>query len=182
MYLDDCFSSADISSNIFYDVATAILIGGGRDNLMTNNLFVNCRQAFSIDARGLGWAKGVGTFATKDLFDLNYKQPPWSVRYPELLNILEDEPLAPKGNVMARNVCWGGKWGWTEPKALPLVKFENNLIDTDPRFAGKPTANFTLAKDSPAWKIGFQPIPLEKIGVYKSDDRASWPAEHISGF
>jgi hypothetical protein len=28
VYLDDCFSSADISNNIFYDVATAILIGG----------------------------------------------------------------------------------------------------------------------------------------------------------
>ena len=52
VYLDDCFSSADISSNIFYDVATAILIGGGRDNLMTNNLFLNCGRAFSIDARG----------------------------------------------------------------------------------------------------------------------------------
>jgi len=176
VYLDDCFSSADISSNIFYDVATPILIGGGRDNRMTNNLFVNCRQAFSIDARGLGWAKGVGTFATKELLDLNYKQPPWSVRYPELLGILEDQPLAPKGNVMARNVCWGGKWGWTEPAALPFVKSENNLIDIDPRFTGTPPANFTLAKDSPAWKIGFQPIPFEKIGVYRSDERASWPA------
>jgi hypothetical protein len=181
VYLDDCFSSADISSNIFYDVATPILIGGGRDNLMTNNLFVNCRQAFSIDARGLGWAKGVGTFATKELFDLDYKKPPWSVRYPELLNILEDEPLAPKGNVMARNVCWGGKWGWTEPKALPLVKFENNLIDTDPHFVGKPPADFALAKDSPAWKLGFKPIPREKIGVYMSEDRASWPAEQTAG-
>ncbi|PIU95762.1 MAG: hypothetical protein COS65_00720, partial [Armatimonadetes bacterium CG06_land_8_20_14_3_00_66_21] len=62
VYLDDCFSSADISGNVFYDVATAILIGGGRDNTMRNNLFVNCGKAFSIDARGLGWAKGVGTF------------------------------------------------------------------------------------------------------------------------
>ena len=62
VYLDDCFSSADISGNVFYDVATAILIGGGRDNLMTNNMFINCGQAFSIDARGLGWAKGVGDF------------------------------------------------------------------------------------------------------------------------
>lgn len=177
VYLDDCFSSADISSNIFYDVATAILIGGGRDNLMTNNLFLRCGKAFSIDARGLGWAKGVGTFATKELHDLNYKQPPWSTRYPELLGILEDEPLAPKGNVMARNICWDGPWGWTEPKALPLVKFEDNLIGVDPHFAGKPPADFSLAKDSPAFKLGFRPIPFDKIGVYRSDDRASWPVE-----
>lgn len=181
VYLDDCFSSADISGNVFYDVATAILIGGGRDNLITNNLFVRCDRAFSIDARGLGWAKGVGTFATKELIDLNYKQPPWSVKYPELLGILEDEPLAPKGNVVARNVSWEGKWGWTEPKALPLVKFENNLVDVDPRFVGKPPADFRLAEDSPARKLGFQPIPIEKIGLYPSDDRASWPVEHAPG-
>ena len=116
VYLDDCFSSADISSNIFYDVATPILIGGGRDNLMTNNMFIKCGKAFSIDARGLGWAKGVGEFATRELIGFNYRQPPWSVKYPELLNLLEDDPLAPKGNVMARNICWGGPWGWTEPR------------------------------------------------------------------
>jgi len=177
VYLDDCFSSADISSNVFYDVATAILIGGGRDNQMTNNLFLNCDKAFSIDARGLGWAKGVGEFATKELRDLNYQQPPWSVRYPELLNILEDEPLAPKGNVMARNVSWGGKWGWTEPKAEPGVKFENNLIGVDPRFAGPLPGDFRLAEDSPALRIGFQQIPFDQIGVYPSEDRASWPVK-----
>ena len=177
VYLDDCFSSADISGNIFYDVATAILIGGGRDNTMTNNMFINCDRAFSIDARGLGWAKAVGVFATKELFDLNYKQPPWSDRYPELLNILEDDPLAPKGNVMARNICWGGPWGRTQREAMPGVEFTDNLVDVDPRFADKPPADFRLANDSPALGLGFRPIPREKIGVYQSDDRASWPIE-----
>lgn len=179
VYLDDCFSSADISSNVFYDVATAILIGGGRDNRMTNNLFLHCGRAFSIDARGLGWAKGVGVFATQELHDLNYTQPPWSVRYPELLGILEDQPLAPKGNVMARNICWGGPWGWTQAEALPLVKFEDNLIDVDPRFVGKPPEDFRLADDSPAYKLGFQPLPLDEIGLYPSEDRASWPVETV---
>ncbi|MHB8973719.1 MAG: right-handed parallel beta-helix repeat-containing protein [Pirellulaceae bacterium] len=178
VYLDDCFSSADISSNIFYDVATPILIGGGRDNLMTNNMFIKCGRAFSLDARGLGWAQGVGEFATRELNSLNYRQPPWSVKYPELLNLLEDEPLAPKGNVMARNICWGGPWGWTEPKAEPYVKFENNLVATDPRFLGRPPADFRLADDSPAKELGFCPIPLDKIGVYASDERASWPVVH----
>ncbi len=177
VYLDDCFSSADISSNIFYDVANAILIGGGRDNIMTNNLFLNCRQAFSIDARGLGWAKGVGDFATRELLDLNYKQPPWSIRYPELLGILEDEPLAPKGNVMARNICWGGPWGWTEPKRPAVREVRGQPGRCGPRFAGKPPADFSLAADSPALKLGFKPIPFRRIGVYKSGTAppGPWP-------
>jgi hypothetical protein len=181
VYLDDCFSSADISSNVFYDVATAILIGGGRDNRITNNLFLRCGRAFSIDARGLGWARGVGTFATQELLDLNYQQPPWSTRYPELLNILEDEPLAPKGNVVARNICWEGPWGWTEPAALPYIRFEDNLIDVDPRLAAEPPADFRLAPDSPAWAIGFRPIPFRKIGLYRSGHRASWPPAPPTG-
>lgn len=178
VYLDDCFSSADISSNIFYDVATPILIGGGRDNTMINNMFIHCGRAFSIDARGLGWAKGVGGLATRELSTLNYKQPPWSVKYPELVKILEDEPLAPKGNVVAHSICWGGKWGWTEPKAMRYVTFADNLLDTDPHFVDPAHGNFQLRDDSPALKLGFQRIPIEKIGVYRSDDRAAWPVEH----
>jgi Right handed beta helix region len=179
VYLDDCFSSADISCNIFSDMATTILIGGGRDNMITNNMFIKCDSAFSIDARGLGWAKSVGEFATKELIDLNYKQPPWSVLYPELLKILEDDPLAPKGNVVARNICWNSKWGSTEPKALPYVAFKDNLLDTDPRF--RDASSFELQIDSPAFKLGFQRIPFDKIGLYPSEDRASWPVEHSAG-
>jgi len=160
VYLDDCFSSADISCNVFYDMATAILIGGGRDNTMTNNMFIKCDRAFSIDARGLGWAKGVGDFATRELIGLNYKQPPWSTRYPELLNILEDEPLAPKGNVVARNICWGGKWGSTEASAMPHITFADNLLDTDPRF--RDALSFQLEDSSPAFKLGFRRIPFER--------------------
>jgi Right handed beta helix region len=179
VYLDDCFSSADISCNVFFEMATAILIGGGRDNVITNNMFIKCNSAFSIDARGLGWAKSVGEFATKELISLNYKQPPWSARYPELVNILEDEPLAPKGNVVGRNICWNGRWGSTEEKALPYVVFKDNLLDTDPQFRDAPT--FELRNDSPAFKLGFQRIPYDKIGLYPSEDRASWPVAHSAG-
>ncbi|MBM3498399.1 MAG: hypothetical protein FJX74_06975 [Armatimonadetes bacterium] len=175
VYLDDCFSSADISGNVFYDVANAILIGGGRDNPITNNLFLNCRQAFSIDARGLGWASSVGGFATQELLDLNYKQPPWSVRYPELTGILEDEPLAPKGNSVARNICWGGKWGWMEAKAEPLVKLEGNLIDAERTPAGQSLTDPGLWADLATLLPGFERIPFAEIGPYESPDRASWP-------
>ena len=60
----------------------------------------------------------------------------------------------------------------------PDVKFEDNLVDVDPLFAGEPPADFRLAEESPAHNLGFQNLPLEKIGVYQSDDRASWPVEH----
>ena len=102
------------------------------------------------------------------------------------LDVFEDEPLAPKGNVVRHNVNWGGKWGWIEPRAEPLVKVEDNLIDVDPLFAAKlaaglsaaTPADFRLTPQSPAWKLGFKHLPLASIGVYKSVDRASWPVTH----
>ena len=56
-----------------------------------------------------------------------------------------------------------------------LVKFENNLVKDDPRFVDAAHLNFQLRKNSPAWKLGFKPIPIQSIGVYQSDERASWP-------
>jgi hypothetical protein len=49
-------------------------------------------------------------------------------------------------------------------------------VGVDPRFVAKPPADFRLAPGSPAEKIGFAPIPREKIGLYPSDDRASPPS------
>ena len=180
VYLDDCFSSAEISGNVFFNITTSdisgtVLIGGGRDNLMTNNMFLRCTRAFAIDARGLGWANGVGKPATQELIHMDHRQPPWSTRYPRLVGILEDEPLAPKGNVVARNICWKGKWEVTQPKARPFVTFENNLVDTDPRFSGAPPADFGLAADSPARTLGFEPIPFDKIGLRIDEHRKSLP-------
>ena len=34
-------------------------------------------------------------------------------------------------------------------------------------------------RDSPAWKLGFQPIPLDKIGMYRDDLRAALPCSKL---
>ena len=42
--------------------------------------------------------------------------------------------MAPKGNRIARNIVAGGTWGDIEKKAEPMVRFVDNLRDTDPKF------------------------------------------------
>ncbi|MBI4893611.1 MAG: hypothetical protein HY821_23525 [Acidobacteria bacterium] len=39
-----------------------------------------------------------------------YKDPPWSERYPALVNILTDEPAVPKGNIVEGNKWYGSRW------------------------------------------------------------------------
>lgn len=181
VYLDDMFASASIYGNIFWEVTMAAFIGGGRDNRIENNIFVDCDPALHIDARALGWAHGHADEWIAEgnekgtLSGIAYNRPPYSERYPQLPGILDDEPKSPKGNVIARNICVGGRWDDIEDKARPFLKFEDNLIGENPLFVNAAQQDFRLKEDSPAFKLGFQPIPVEKIGPYEDPLRASWP-------
>jgi len=179
IYLDDMFCSATIFGNVFYDVPRAAFIGGGRDNVVENNVFVNCQFAVHVDARALGWAKGAVDTLKQRLVEVPYQEEPWRSRFPQLLTYLDDEPAVPKGNLVVRNVVWHcGRFDEIEDLARPHVVLQDNLADQDPRFADAAKLDFRLRDDSPAWKLGFQRIPVEKIGLYADDLRASWPVWH----
>ncbi|MBU0607035.1 MAG: right-handed parallel beta-helix repeat-containing protein, partial [Armatimonadetes bacterium] len=188
VYLDDMFSSAHIHSNVFYRVPRASFVGGGHDTVTENNVFVECKPAIHVDARALGWASGSYDTLVKRLKAVPYDKEPWRTRFPELLTILDHEPMRPQGNVVARNICVGGRWDEIEAKARPGVTFTDNLLDQDPLFVGAPrladpkafpvATDFALKPDSPALKLGFKPLPLEQMGLYQSPDRASWPVNH----
>ncbi len=181
VYLDDMFCGTEITGNVFYQVPRAAFIEGGRDCLVENNVFVDCKPALHIDARALGWAGYHAQTWIKEgrekgtLSGTRFREPPYRDRYPPLVGILEDDPAAPKGNVVARNICWKGRWDEIEGKARPLVTMKDNLVNVDPRFVDAAGLDFRLRDDSPAWKLGFKKIPLEKIGLYRSDERATWP-------
>jgi hypothetical protein len=166
--------------NVFYQVPQAAFIGGGRDSLVENNLFIDCKPAIHVDARGLGWCKGIEPYVRKRLAAIPYDKPPWSTRYPEMQTILTNNPMAPMGNIFRRNVCWLGRWDDIEDKARPCLTLQENLIGKDPHLVDAKRLDFRLRKDSPAWSIGFKPIPLAKIGLYQDPLRASWPVVHTS--
>ncbi len=184
IYLDDMFSSADMIGNVFYKVTRAAFIGGGRDCTIANNIFVDCNPALHVDARAMGWAHGHADQWIKEatekgtLSGIAYNKPPYSTRYPQLVNILDDGPKAPKGNTIARNIFWGGEWDGVRKEARKYLKFKKNFINKDPHFVDEAHQDFRLKDDSPVYKKGFQPIPIEKIGLYNSPQRASWPVQH----
>jgi hypothetical protein len=129
VYLDDMLCGIKIHGNTFYKVTRAAFIGGGRDCVVENNIFVECTPALHIDSRAMGWAGyHVNTTMTDRLLEMPYKDPLWAECYPELVNILDDEPAAPKGNVVARNVCYGGRWDEVDNRARPYVTFIDNVV------------------------------------------------------
>jgi hypothetical protein len=178
VYLDDMFCGTKIYGNVFYRVTRAAFIGGGRDCNVENNIFVDCPQAMHMDARAMGWASyHVNTTMTKRLKAMPYKSELWRKRYPKLVNILDDELAAPKGNSVTRNIFVGQNWNDINKQARKYVVLKDNLVNEDPHFADKPPKTFRLRDDSPAYKLGFEPIPFEKIGLYKDDYRKELPVK-----
>lgn len=207
VYLDDAFCGVDIIGNVFDKVTRAMMIGGGRDNNVLNNIFIDCVPSLHVDARGLGWMHDHPEEWIKEekekgtILGIAYNKPPYSTRYPKLINIINDEPKAPKGNVISHNVCQGGAWDknvgfWRtsiEDKARPYVTMNDNVVApnsavkdslsesfviVDPLFTNQKNpkqGGYQLSADSPALKRGFKQVPFGKIGLYRSDNRASWP-------
>jgi hypothetical protein len=81
---------------------------------------------------------------------------------------------------------------WATPIHHPAIFLpEANLADQGFKsdgfrqlfFGGKRQhlARYRLRSDSPALKLGFQPIPVEKIGPYADPLRASWPIVEAEG-
>ena len=104
IYIDDMGSGIHVHDNIIKACHRGFLIGGGRDNIVENNLISDCVQAFSCDARGLGWGASMLPTLTERLNAVPYDKEPWKSCYPSLVPILGSTPLAPMGNVIADNL------------------------------------------------------------------------------
>jgi hypothetical protein len=72
----------------------------------------------------------------------------------------------------------GKLYTWDEWRALGADK--NSVLD-DPLFVDARNHDYRLKPDSPALKLGFKPIPVDEIGPYQSDLRATWPIKEAPG-
>jgi hypothetical protein len=222
VYLDDWACGFTVFGNIFYRAGRATLIGGGRDNTVENNIYVECSPSVHIDARGLGWASFYFDPSNRELNrkmeEVHYNEPPYSTRYPDLLRMYDGESALPKYNRILRNISYGGRWmdvydyqafdfsivtvadnligdpvilrrrkdgekGWdpyylnidlqegyealarSDPRVPPLFK-GNDFVQGNPGVVGAEKGDFRVSKEAME-KIGFLPIPREKIGLIR---------------
>lgn len=181
VYMDDCVSGTEVYGNVFYKVHWAMFIGGGRDHRVENNLFVDCDPAVRADGRGLDrapvWRGMVNDYMRRQLAAVPaalYRE-----RYPAMKSLdayygapggpaISGDAFAgvpPEGNSIVRNVCVG-KWfdvGWHAKREAFGVS--DNYVTIDTNAVVHVAGGFKLPKDSPAWKLGFRPIPFEQIGL-----------------
>ena len=70
------------------------------------------------------------------------------------------------------------KQQWAEWQKLGL---DTHSVIADPQFVDHDHDDYRLKPTSPALKLGFKAIPVDKIGPYESPLRASWPISEAQG-
>lgn len=146
IYFDDAQAGGEVYGNVFENMTRGILIGGGRDHLIHDNIFRNCSKVgISLDVRGLVWPNFVNgkwdfVMAAKkkgvDLFS-----PVWQEAFPRVAHYLDvpEERFAPLGNEIHDNLfvdcpvdkkvislAAGGKGGEIMARYIPRLRIENN--------------------------------------------------------
>lgn len=170
IYLDDSMSSAEVYGNVLENVDRAMLIGGGRDHIISNNLIINCRESIIFDERGITWE----TLYTlrKNLNQVPYQSDIWKTRYPKLYAMATDTNQGiPSGNTVIKNAIYNTN----DPNIAPsVIKYgtvsENSTLSTTEYnmlrtslYSGGKLEGFVI-KD-------FKSIPVGKIGIYNDKYR-----------
>jgi len=172
--LDDAISGVLIYGNVFNRSANgnfgAIQMNSGRDNVIDNNLFVDCKQGISG-----GWYPGNSVWQMlrekKAPADF-YLSPLYLRRYPLIASMLAE----PAVNHAWRNLFYRCGPASTGNSATMDLMANGVYPERDPGFVSAARGDFRLRPGSPLFAdVGFRPIPLSQIGLYKDAYRASWP-------
>lgn len=164
--LDDAISGNLIYGNLFYRASVGrqgfggVQIHGGKDNIVDNNLFVDCKAAISFSPWGADrWRQYVRGWLDKPFIDREL----FLKRYPELAQL----EVNPNRNWILRNVA-------ADCGTLFLRDSRANVVGYN--WAGKAEevvevtgpGDFRLRRDAPIWReTGFRPLPLAQVGLYR---------------
>lgn len=197
VYLDAYTSGVTVRHNIFSRIPDGVFINGGQDNIVYDNVFLNCRRSIlrcSLGGCSQGmkhcWGPGRKSTLFKSLLkklDI-YKTPLWTSRYPKMLRPLDfAEKDLPRAHdalwcVITNNIAYAsGPIEYMYRKETgPYTTFENNAVygsDRNPGFVDYAAFDWNLKPDSELLvRIG--PTRFGEMGLYASAERLSPPVRH----
>jgi hypothetical protein len=172
--LDDAISGVLMYGNVFYRCSSGgfggIQIHGGKDNVVDNNLFIDCKYGVSFSGWGdARWKDFLASEWVRNLLykDIDITSPPHSTRYPALAHIADGEGI----NAVSRNVAYKCGQFLTRDRGIQDL-MDNYVTMHDPGFVDEARANFSLKPNAAIFdRIGLRPIPFDEIGLYKSELR-----------
>lgn len=190
LYFDDALSGQTAYGNVFKNIkGIGILAGGGRDLVLTNNIFVDVGTPVSYDDRARdgyvnnGWFAHMVVPADGYLWTMLYAMPytneTWSAKYPSLANISTDRgnpddvefACNPSHSVIENNLLYksGKKLGNITDSVYRYSTVGDNAIYPcrNPGFVDARGGDYSLKPDADVFARlpGFQNVPFHDIGI-----------------
>jgi len=145
VYLDDCMSGFEVSGNIFENAGSmALQIGGGRDNIIANNVFSTNEFAILLDNR---WPTFNWDLYQSKLDASPYKTAIWQQKYPQLAAPMHNKTW-PEGNRIERNIIITTKPNGTSLRYIvprDSTVIANNLVFST---SGKPQVEYKILESN----------------------------------
>jgi hypothetical protein len=141
---------------------------GGKDDMVVNNLFVDCKYAISFSPWGpKRWKEFLDSPKLQEMLHqvVDIDRPPYSTKYPALAHLYENEGV---NQVWNNAACNCGKF-------LIRDRSVQEVLDNQVTISEPSAATTSLAPDliesgqSGVGRLrqpGFRPIPLGEIGLY----------------
>lgn len=171
IYLDDLFSGATVHGNIMNNVDVGILMGGGSNNIISNNIIMNKTHSDSCsiiaDARGTDGRDISGIVETT--YSIPYKTGIWVYKYPEnLISMLDENIGVPINNKIINNAFYNhNKTNIHEYAVNNGTVSVNPILGEEPGFVNYSQGDFRLTDNAYIYSAipDFTYIPFEKIGL-----------------
>ncbi len=114
IYLDDHLNGTTVKNNFIEDCNVSVLLHGGRNNTVTNNVSLDCEKGVTaIDWYYTSNLDNENYVMWTELDASPYQTELWQSTFPNLINIREDEPKISKYNVVKNNISVNCKAGTT---------------------------------------------------------------------
>jgi len=177
IYFDDGDGGQTVHGNVFYKASGgsfgAVFNHGGHDNIVTNNIFIECGLALGAAPWPEGlWKQWLGEplWQGNLLEEVDITKAPYTERYPELKGYMDYESGL-RLNHASRNVSVRCKnlvnGNWTISETF--------VTHEDPGFANYEARDFTLNEDAAVFEQipGFEQIPFGEIGLKVDEYRTA---------
>lgn len=209
IYLDDWTSGVEVYGNLTYRTPRAgMYIHAGKDNVVENNMFLQTtgegayfrrwdspKEYVHLGTKGVAlrnnvfrrnilWSEGQHSFAYR--FDNSGSETPESMDESKRLldedgNVWEDNLLWYPNSAPALKVNWQAEQArWTYEDWVQRGHESGSLL-ADPKLAAPEQDDYRLTADSPAAQIGFEPLPIDMMGLQPSAFRKVWPIVEAPG-
>jgi len=171
IYLDSYAGGYTVSHNITYrDSWGGIMLQGGKDNKVFNNIFIDggYQQVtvinFAGNSTGQEFIRNIVSYSGQGNLFCAGKINKKVIRF--------DRNLYFRDSGSAMTIMWMGRWdsgnrSEADFAAWQKAGFDRHSITADPLFVNPEKDNYRLKSNSPAFRLGFEPIDISNIGLIR---------------